>query len=1541
MPARLYLPLALLCLAIPALAATEAPPTTSTTLTSTSPTGLTLHLDIGQLQTEQVALAGRSWTSLSLQDGSKESNPGQPELPVWTSLVIVPEGAVLSITATASDKHDLTDLDLAPRRPDDREELVLDQAWYDAGLRTTDDLVTIGTPARMGGVTVASIVVRPVSYDAATRRATVAGQVDVQLTWQGGQPLTSSRITPTSARILADAALNSPPIDANQTLGTWVAILPSSTSVRNAMEPLIDWRRRQGYHVIVADLNDTGPTNTHIKSYLQNLYNTLEIPLEFVTLVGDATGTLAIPTWSETRSGLNGEGDHQYTLLDGTDMLSDIQVGRLSCRTITELNGIVAKIVGYETDPPRDDPDWFTRAMVVGDPADSGDTTLHCARWLWDQLYLVGFERVNTVDGGHFLELMMDGLDQGMTVFGYRGFYGMSGFNAPHALVLNNGLRLPFAMFPTCDTGSFRTDSGCRSETFLRNPQGGAIGAIGTATSGTHTRYNNCFFYGTFEGLLHGSDHRQGVALNRGKLEMFRQYGVAEPNIVEIWSTWHNLMGDPATDIWLGVPQELAVSYPATLPAAASSLPVTVLTGGVPLAGAHVATVQGADWRAVAVTNEDGEVLLPLDSTLTGTITITVTGHGLVPHQGSAMITDQDHWVALHSFTIDGDEVVTPAEEVALDLTLLNLGQHDATGVSVEVTSMSPWLTVIDGNTTAGPLASGETGACADPCRITVAPDSPAACQAQLRAQITTDTGSWTSQLDLVIEGSDFHETGLTFSAGDLDPGTTTDLTVALENTGTWALTGAQAKLRSRSLWVSITDSTGTFGSAAPGEQVDNAVDPFTVTFAADMVRGASVPLTLVLEEEGGALRRLDLNIPVGDRGLTDPAGPDAYGYFAFDNGDIGYPEAHPFDWVEIDSTRGGPGSSVGLTDYTYERDDTSHEPLPFAFRYYGYEYNTLSICSNGWIAFGESKMINWRNWSLPAAGSPDAMVAVFWDDLVQTGSNRVYHWFDEAEHRYIVQWSRMQNATHGQQTCQVILYDPEFYPTLSRDGIIVCQYLEVANNDMVRNYATLGIQSPDGTDGICYSYYTLEPPGAPAPQSGLAITYVPKGRREPLTCDVSPTSFAVTLPPNDQVTHTLHIANNGEDGQPLTYAITQIDPEVGNPLPGDKSLTGCTLTVDETGYMPGEPLEVHLTVYNGSPDNEWIGTVLIDLPPGVNLLEGTDLADEQYRLFWEGNSGDGATAAWQGEGSNFIHQYDTAHGSFTIEVDYGVGDLDLAWTMIGDIYGEPPHEISGSFPLAGQGNLLNITSPNGGEFWSLGEQRSITWEHSPDVTEVALELSRDGGASWETLAGSLPASDLSFDWTVTGEVSGDCRVRLTSADNALVTDTSFAPFTIQNDLTWLAITPPSGEVIAGNIDHLVLDFDATGLAEGIYQQILLIANNAEDDLLVPVTLTVSGGVGIEEVPLVTALSQNHPNPFNPQTSIDFALKQAGPVDLAVYDLTGQRVARLVRGEQAAGRHTVFWDGRTSSGRSLASGTYVYRLVTDQGVLTRKLTLLK
>ncbi|MEW6753595.1 MAG: FG-GAP-like repeat-containing protein [Candidatus Latescibacterota bacterium] len=108
-----------------------------------------------------------------------------------------------------------------------------------------------------------------------------------------------------------------------------------------------------------------------------------------------------------------------------------------------------------------------------------------------------------------------------------------------------------------------------------------------------------------------------------------------------------------------------------------------------------------------------------------------------------------------------------------------------------------------------------------------------------------------------------------------------------------------------------------------------------------------------------------------------------------------------------------------------------------------------------------------------------------------------------------------------------------------------------------------------------------------------------------------------------------------------------------------------------------------------------------------------------------------------------------------------------------------------------------------------------------------------------------------------------------------------------------------------------------------------------------PGGVTAVAGDGASALPGATRLLPCAPNPCNARTRIRYELGSPGPVDLAVYDVLGQRVAGLVHAVEPAGRHAVGWDATAAAGRPLGSGVYLVRLRAGDGVCTGRLLLLR
>jgi len=132
----------------------------------------------------------------------------------------------------------------------------------------------------------------------------------------------------------------------------------------------------------------------------------------------------------------------------------------------------------------------------------------------------------------------------------------------------------------------------------------------------------------------------------------------------------------------------------------------------------------------------------------------------------------------------------------------------------------------------------------------------------------------------------------------------------------------------------------------------------------------------------------------------------------------------------------------------------------------------------------------------------------------------------------------------------------------------------------------------------------------------------------------------------------------------------------------------------------------------------------------------------------------------------------------------------------------------------------------------------------------------------------------------------------------------------------------------------------ARPLVEGETVRLTVIARNAlpyRADLPVLAAPTAAA----DSLPDLASLRGNWPNPFNPTTTVGFALPQAGPVRLTIHDARGRLVRVLSDEISTAGDHRIAWDGRDAAGQPVASGVYLARLETARGRDVLKMTLTK
>ncbi len=165
--------------------------------------------------------------------------------------------------------------------------------------------------------------------------------------------------------------------------------------------------------------------------------------------------------------------------------------------------------------------------------------------------------------------------------------------------------------------------------------------------------------------------------------------------------------------------------------------------------------------------------------------------------------------------------------------------------------------------------------------------------------------------------------------------------------------------------------------------------------------------------------------------------------------------------------------------------------------------------------------------------------------------------------------------------------------------------------------------------------------------------------------------------------------------------------------------------------------------------------------------------------------------------------------------------------------------------------------------------------------------------------------------------------------------------------MQWVVYQGPNEGWIGSDTNNVTVTINMTTGAAGMYNIGYLISindynltNPDEFDVRLENPINV-GNVGIEETQLPGLaeqfeLEQNFPNPFNPSTTIRYAIQQRTDVKLAVYDLSGREVTVLYQGAKAPGNYEIQFDAS-----ELASGVYLYRLVAGNFVQTRKMMLVR
>jgi hypothetical protein len=1078
---------------------------------------------------------------LSIPGASTMQEPGFPDLPMLSYLIAVPATGGVELDVSVSGERVLSGYDVLPAAPFARMGEEPTDAARDPEIYATDGLypsaiASVGEPAVMRDLRLVQVRVFPVRYNPVQRTLVAVDRIEVSLRFTGGDGANPKRVvrpfrSEAFEPLYRSLVLNYDSLPrAEVRRGTYLVIVRDAYIA--SIADLVRWKNRRGIETIVVPLSQIGtsPTADDIKAYIQNAYDTWETPPDYVLFVGDTMASGApIPCFYVQGTTVQDATDHPYAELDGSDYLPDVLVGRMSVGSTTEAIVASLKVLSYERDCDAGNSSWYTKALAVaGNYSTTArmtsprQTTLRVREMLFEH----GYTQVDTIFYKPVISPVpiTNAINAGVSFVNYRGWGNPDGWEYPtftrtNIDALSNGKMLPVMTSIVCGTGNYdRGPMPCFGETWIRSGtpsalRGGPV-MTGPTEASTRTKWNNALDVGIYQGILDEGLTHFGQALLRGKMEIFKNFplDVSRVENVEFYFNVYNTLGDPELYLRTAAPEGFVVAHDATVALGENRLIVAVTdTEGATVPGAEVIVWKEGESYEVRSLEGGRTISMPLNATTTGTAYVTVNATNYKPYTGTVTVSQQATVVGWYAHAIDdnavapssgnGDGIVNPGERIELAVTLKNYGTATASAVACSLSVRpSSGMQLVDANAAYGNIAAGGTASGDAPFVFDVPEGLAEGTELVLTLIAESGASSWTSELRLLVGAPSLSFVSAVVNDGGdgvLDPGEAATVTVALSNGGRLAASSLAGTLVGPGSGLTVTDASGSWGTIGAGGTGSNAANTFSVSAAAGVAIGHEFTMVVNLSGADGLSQFVTFPIIIGTPTSDDPLGPDAYGYFCYDDTDAGFAEKPAYSWIEIDPAYGGSGTDVGLG---YE--DMANVALPFTFRYYGEDFTQIGICSNGDVGMGGAPV--WehqpRNSIIPCGLGPNAMLAPFWDDLVPSYVDTLGNPFGHGDvftkslpdGRFVVEWSRVETAYENggnYQTFELVLYDPAQYPTGTGDGEILFQYHTIADVDP-DNRATVGIENPDQTDGVLYSFSGIRPPAAAPVASGRAIKF-------------------------------------------------------------------------------------------------------------------------------------------------------------------------------------------------------------------------------------------------------------------------------------------------------------------------------------------------------------------------------------------------------------------------------------------------------------------
>ena len=284
-----------------------------------------------------------------------------------------------------------------------------------------------------------------------------------------------------------------------------------------------------------------------------------------------------------------------------------------------------------------------------------------------------------------------------------------------------------------------------------------------------------------------------------------------------------------------------------------------------------------------------------------------------------------------------------------------------------------------------------------------------------------------------------------------------------------------------------------------------------------------------------------------------------------------------------------------------------------------------------------------------------------------------------------------------------------------------------------------------------------------------------------------------------------------------------------------------------------------------------------------------------------------------------------TYNGNF-VENEFAVIIKKIAdWMEIDPVYG---------FIEQGQSADITITANSSGLVNGEFLGAVVLTTNDPNFTVVEIPVSMLISLEFPQI--QVSSTSIDFGSVIPGEVNTDTLY----ITNSGTVDLIISDITVT--LPEFDVSETSFTLLAGDSHELYITFQPETM--GSYDDILVIFSN---DPIHPETEVDLMGVceensGLEDnLPLITSIDKNYPNPFNPETNINYSLAEAGNVSIVVYNIKGEKVRTLINTYQQPQNYNVVWNGKDENNKPVSSGVYFYKFEAGNIEEINKMLLLK